>query len=263
MWFDGRCVGVADPSWSAARYMLQWLSAKLPLLLILLPLVQLGAWARRGGRAETRRGAVLFLGLQLLLIPALAALRNSNLYDADRHLLFLVPPLGVLAVMGFERLEELPTGQPAWQGPRAWALALVTLLAIGQLVDDLRLHPYQLAYFNEIARHRLNHTNTSVEYWAVSAKEAVQQAQTRERLPLNATVRDSIPNLPLFIGFRQLGGRVAADAETRLLFQVRTPPEFQRTPPPSLNCSKPVEVSRRQLLAPKLVMSRLIVCGSA
>lgn len=265
MWFDGRCVGVRDPAWSAAGYMLQWLLAKLPLLLLLLPLVQLLAWARllprRSWRPGTGQDAVILLGLQPLLIPALAALRNSNLYDADRHLLFLMPPLAVVAVMGFERLLELPTATPPWRGPRAWALAVVTLLAAGQVVDVLLLHPYQLAYFNEIARHRLNHSNTAVDYWAVSAKEAVQQAQLRGRLPVNPTVADSLSTLPLFIGFRQLGGRVVADADTRLLFQVRSPEDFQRPTPPDLVCGKPVEVSRRQLLAPKLVLSRLIVCG--
>jgi hypothetical protein len=91
----------------------------------------------------------------------------------------------------------------------------------------------------------------------------VQQAQLRGRLPVNPTVADSLSTLPLFIGFRQLGGRVAADADTRLLFQVRSPEDFQRPTPPELVCAKPVEVSRRQLLAPKLVMSRLIVCEGA
>jgi hypothetical protein len=268
MWFDGRCVGVRDPSWSAAGYMLRWLPAKLPLLLILLPLAQGLAWVRQLARRPwrppgPRQDPALLLGLQLLLMPSLAALRNSNLYDADRHLLFLVPPLAVLAVMGFERLTELPTARPPWRAPRAWALAVVALLAAGQLLDDLFLHPYQLAYFNEIARHRLNHRNTAVDYWAVSAKEAVQQAQLRGRLPTNPTVADAIPTLPLFIGFRQLGGRVAANADTRLLFQVRGPEDFRQPVPPGLVCEKPVEVSRRQLLAPNLVMSRLIVCKAA
>jgi hypothetical protein len=139
----------------------------------------------------------------------------------------------------------------------------VALLALGQVVDDLLLHPYQLAYFNELARHRLNHTNTAVEYWSVSAKEAVQQAQLRGRLPVNPTVEDGPLPIPLFIGFRQLGGRIAKGAPTHLVFQVRNPPDFARPNPPSLVCAKPVEVNRRQLLAPKLVMSRLIVCRSA
>lgn len=129
MWFDGQCVGIHDPSWSAAGYMLRWLGVKLPLLLILLPFVQAVAWLRRGwgGEAsrEPDRGTALPLLLQLLLIPALAVARNSNLYDADRHLLFLVPPLAVLAVMGFERLQELPdpptTGVALGPGPsRRW-----------------------------------------------------------------------------------------------------------------------------------------------
>ncbi|MBD2550358.1 hypothetical protein H6G65_12340 [Microcystis elabens FACHB-917] len=269
MWFDGQCVGVRDPAWSAAGYMVRWLGAKLPLLLILLPLMQLAVWVRWAARVPAAGlppapgTASILLALQLLLIPTLAALRNSNLYDADRHLLFVMPPLVVLAVQGFERLLELPPGRPAWRGPRSWALALVALLAAGQLLDDLLLHPYQLAYFNEIARHRLNHTNTAVEYWSVSAKEAVQQAQLQELLPLNPTVDDSLSTLPLFIGFRQLGGRVAPGAPIRLLFQVRSPPEFLPVPPPSLACARPVEVNRRQLLAPKLVMSRLLVCKGA
>jgi len=44
---------------------------------------------------------------------------------------------------------------------------------------------------------------------------------------------------------------------------VRSPLEFSQGPPSSLVCAKPVEVSRRQLLAPKLVMSRLLVCRAA
>jgi hypothetical protein len=272
MWFDGQCVGIHDPSWSAAGYMLNWLGAKLPLLLLLLPLVQALAWLRQGlernwprqrpSRLERPPGTILPLMLQLLLLPALAAARDSNLYDADRHLLFVVPPLAVLAVMGFERLQDLPSAIPPWRGPKPWALALVALLALGQVVDDLLLHPYQLAYFNEMARHRLNHTNTSVDYWAVSAKEAVQQAQLRERLPVNPTAAEEPLPLPLAIGFRQLGGRLTQDAPTRLIFQVRNPPDFQRPRPSSLDCANPVEVSRRQLLAPPLVMSRLIVCRS-
>lgn len=275
MWFDGRCVGITDPSWSAGRYLLQWLGAKLPLLLILLPLVQVLAWLRQGLRAGRGLGewrpwrwdptgqATLLVVLQLLVLPGLALAGNSNLYDADRHLLFLVPPLAVLAVMGFERLRQLPTTRPPWRGARAWALALVALLALGQLVDGLLLHPYQLAYFNEWARHRLNHTNTAVEYWSLSAKEAVQQAQLRDLLPLNPTVRNSLATAPLAIGFRQLGGREEANATTQLLFQVRSPEDFRRSPPAGLICDKPVVVSRRQVLAPKLVMSRLLVCRSA
>lgn len=264
MWFDGSCVGVADPAWSAGHYMLRWLPAKLPLLLLILPLVQVIAWVPQALGPHREQGTAadgaILLGLQLLLIPTLAALRNSNLYDADRHLLFMVPPLAVFAVMGFERLQTLPTARPPWRGPRVWALGLVTLLVVGQVLDDLLLHPYQLAYFNEIARHRLNHTNTAVEYWSVSAKEAVQQAQLRGRLPLNPTVVDSPLPTPFFIGFRQLGGRMAASADTRLVFQVRSPPDFQQSPPSTWMCTKPAEVSRRQLLAPRLVMSRLFVC---
>jgi len=271
MWFAGRCVGVRDPSWSAAAYMLHWLPAKLPLLLLVLPLLQGLAWLRQAMRRTRSPGhlgratdpAAVLLLLQLLLLPGLAALRNANLYDADRHLLFVVPPLAVLAVMGFERLQELPAAFPAWRGPRPWALALVALLAVGLLLDDLLLHPYQLAYFNEIGRHSLNHRNTSVEYWSVSAKEAVQQALLRGRLPPNPTVADSLTTLPLFIGLRQLGGRVAAGASTELVFQVRNPPDFQAPPPADRLCARPIEVKRRQLFAPDLLMSRLFVCRNA
>ena len=101
LWFDGQCVGIRDPGWSAAGYMARWLGAKLPLLLIGLPLVQLAAWLRwwagrapEPGTPPAPGPASILLALQLLLIPALAALRNSNLYDADRHLLFVMPPPG-------------------------------------------------------------------------------------------------------------------------------------------------------------------------
>jgi hypothetical protein len=126
------------------------------------------------------------------------------------------------------------------------------------LLDDLALHPYQLAYLNESSRIRHDHTTTSLDYWAVSSKEALHQAQLNGVLELNATVDDALGVAPLFIAHRQLAGRVEAGAQDRLIFQIRNPPEFKVL----LGCRQASQVSRTLSTGQPLVMSRLWLCPS-
>ena len=103
----------------------------------------------------------------------MAVLRQSNLYDADRHTLFVYPALAVIAVFGFQHLWQ-------WQGPlllRRPLLALAAALAFVLVLDDLALNPYQSAYLNEWGRLSHDHKTTALDYWAVSAKESLRQAQ--------------------------------------------------------------------------------------
>ncbi|UPM49222.1 hypothetical protein MY494_07625 [Synechococcus sp. A10-1-5-1] len=255
MWWGGSCIGINQPGWLTLRYLWNWWSIKWPLLLILLVALQT-AWCFHRLRRDPkslRLGTPWWLLLsQAALVPGMAALRQSNLYDADRHTLFVYPALAVVAAFGFQRLWQ-------WQGPlllRRALLALAAALAFVLVLDDLALNPYQSAYLNEWGRLRHDHKTTALDYWAVSAKESLRQAQLNGNLPLSPTVDDSVGPLPLFIGYRQLAGHVEMDASPRLKLQVRDVPAFSTLE----GCTHASEVSRTLSTGHRLVMSRLWSC---
>lgn len=255
MWWGGACVGINQPGWLTLRYLWNWWSIKWPLLLVLLLLAQL-VWflvrLRRNPRALHWRSAWWLLLAQIALVPGMAVIRQSNLYDADRHTLFVYPALAVVAAFGFQRLWQ-------WTGPwliRRALLALTAVLALVLLLDDLALNPYQSAYLNEWGRLSHDHRTTALDYWAVSAKESLRQAQLKGTLPLSPTAHDSVGPLPLFIGYRQLAGHVEQDASPKLKFQVRDAPAFSSLE----GCSQASEVSRTLSSGQRLVMSRLWSC---
>ena len=255
MWWGGSCVGINQPGWLTLRYLWNWWSIKLPFLMVLLVALQT-IWCLHSLRRDTQSlkwGNPWWLLLsQAALMPGMAVLRQSNLYDADRHTLFVYPVLAVVAAFGFERLWQ-------WDGSIWLRRALLTLaaaLAFVLVLDDLALNPYQSAYLNEWGRLSHDHKTTALDYWAVSAKEGLRQAQLNGNLPLSPTVDDSLGPLPLFIGYRQLAGHVEIGARPRLKFQVRDVTAFR-----SLDgCMQASEVLRTLSTGHRLVMSRLWSC---
>lgn len=255
MWWGGSCVGIHHSDWSTLRYLQNWWSIKIPLIILFLSLIELASFAHRVYQAPntfTLRSSWIFLLAQTALIPVMAIIRQSNLYDADRHTLFIYPGLAVLATFGFQRISEIKFCR-IW---RQSCLLVTAVLAFSLLADTLLLHPYQSAYLNEVGRLTHNHNTTSLDYWAVSAKESLRQAQLNGTLPLSPTVDDSVGPLPLFIGLRQLSGHVVTDASPKLKFQVRDASSFESLS----SCNQSSEVSRTLLTGHRLVMSRLWSC---
>jgi len=255
MWWGGTCIGVNQPGWSTLRYLWNWWSIKWPLLLVFLLFIQLLWFFKRlllpSPSILWRSGWFLLLA-QALLVPAMAVIRQSNLYDADRHTLFVYPALAAMAAFGFQRLCD--SSAPSLL--RSAMLILTTVLALVMVFDDLVLNPYQIAYLNEWGRYSHNHTTTALDYWSVSAKESLRQAQLDGSLSTSPTVDDSLGTLPLFIGYRQLAGHVSKGESPKLLFQIRDSPAFRDLD----NCRKASEISRTLITGQKLVMSRLWTC---
>ena len=112
---------------------------KTPAPLLALLVVALLTLART--RASWRSEA--FLWLPVLVYLGLTMTRNINI--GHRHLLPVYP--FVFAAAGRTARLALPHGQRA---RLAWAVPLALLLA-WQAASTLRVHPYYLAYFNELA----------------------------------------------------------------------------------------------------------------
>ena len=255
MWWGGTCVGINQPDWSTLVYLWRWWSIKWPTLIIVLVLAQLYWLVLRISRRQLPNfwpSPWLLLLSQAFLVPFMAVLRQSNLYDADRHTLFVYPVLAVISCFGFQRIYY-------WRGSlfaRKLLISFICILGSIMLLDDLLIHPYQSAYLNEWGRIWHNHTTTALDYWAVSAKESLRQAQLNEKLSLSPTVDDSLGPLPLFIGHRQLSGHVEKHSSPKLIFQVRGAPAFKNLQ----GCTKASEVSRTLSTGQDLLMSRLWTC---
>ena len=98
------------------------------------------------------------LGLQILL--------GSNVYDNFRQFLFVLPPLFILAGIGFERFSSaLKT--------TTLKIALATLCLLPGIFGIIRLHPYQYIYYNSfIGGVSGAEGNFELDYWLTSYREA-------------------------------------------------------------------------------------------
>jgi hypothetical protein len=108
-----------------------------------------------------------------LLLPVIAfiALR-PNMYDGMRHALFLLPPMALLAAFAGAWLVELATKRGVIA--RSAAVAGVAIAAGLSLLPLIRLHPYQMTYFNFLVGGLHGAAGRyETDYWASSYREAM------------------------------------------------------------------------------------------
>ncbi len=132
---------------------------------------------------DARRPVIAALLIVLLAPLFYAVLAQPLMYNGWRHFYFLYGPIVAFAALGL-RLLYLQLVKSRW-GKAAGASALALLLAYQGAGIALN-HPYQYAYYNELAG-GVEQT-FELDYWEVSTLNAMQtlaQTQTRNReLPL-------------------------------------------------------------------------------
>ncbi len=96
------------------------------------------------------------------LIPFLAFIVfKIALYDNFRQILFLVPPIFLMAGAAFEKIKNVK-----------WQTALIVVCLIPNLLGILRLHPYEYIYYNTFAGDASERFEN--DYWATSYREAAE-----------------------------------------------------------------------------------------
>lgn len=158
--FNGRPVASND---------LPWYYAPLWFLISTPPVVLVGLVLSSISGSRQWRGSLLALGTIAILPVALVIIRHSTLYDGVRHLLFIYPVLAVVAAAGWT----------AWLSRRdLWvrrtAAALLAAGLVNVLSYDVRAHPNEAAYFNEIVGGpRGAFARYDMDYWGNCVLEAV------------------------------------------------------------------------------------------
>jgi hypothetical protein len=111
----------------------------------------------------------------LLLVPALAAMvRHVSLYDGMRHMLFLVPPMAVLAAAGWDYLFQAVPRKAL-----APAAAAFGLMIAEPIVFQVRNHPNQAVYFTPTVGPRGAFGRYELDYWGNCVLEATAWAASQ------------------------------------------------------------------------------------
>ncbi len=164
-------------------YLPGWFLAQLPLLVSVAGIGFFVWWliqVFRGvsGRSLAQRSVVLQSApvlLQILLLPIVAILVQTTMYNAVRQFLFVVPAAGVAATLGvWVFLRWLRRRQSA----PAWFIAAWSLVSIGVLVPTVAqalLYPYTYVYYNAAAALRPIDGNWPTDYWRASSNELMRK----------------------------------------------------------------------------------------
>lgn len=149
-------------------YLPVYLTIKLPDVMVAALILASAATVAGGWRGLSLRHVPVLLAAVFPLIYVM--IESPELYDAERHFLFLLPALAVLAGVGLDAVFRRLSGR------MALTAALTALLAGGslwQIRANLGLHPYEYAFFNDLvggtagAKGRFD-----TEYWGTSLAEA-------------------------------------------------------------------------------------------
>jgi hypothetical protein len=147
-------------------YVPQWLWMTLP------PAILMGAAASLLVLRTSAQPQVLALW-SVAAFPVMYVIgTRATLYDGIRHLLFILPPLTVLAAAGLVHLVRLSPARGRWA-----ALALIGLAVAEPIAFQWRNHPNQIAYVQPLAggpRAAFGHYD--LDYWGNCVLEALRQA---------------------------------------------------------------------------------------
>jgi len=199
--FAGRTVPSNALPWT---YLPTWFAVTLPeaylvaaLAAALLVLGMLVGWQARPSAAALVELAVL--GLAAIALPVAAIAIGSNIYDAQRHFLFALPPLAVLsgtALSAFARSRA----------PAALRVLLVCAAAAASavtLVDAVRLHPYEYVYFNRLIGGGLQGAagRFETDYWGASYREGAEWLLREYQSPPGRVTTVANCSLPFLTGY--------------------------------------------------------------
>jgi Dolichyl-phosphate-mannose-protein mannosyltransferase len=165
------------PRW----YIPAYLAIKLPLIVLLGAGIAMLAAA--AAFLQQRSREIAFVAFTAAFPVACQVITHGPSFSGLRHFLFVLPPIAVLAGIGFDAtLAWLEARRKAFAIAAATAVTLALAWPASQLV---RLHPFESLYFNELVG-GLNGASTryDTDYWVNSMHEMVAGLETyldRER----------------------------------------------------------------------------------
>jgi hypothetical protein len=159
--FNGKEQPASQLPWS---YLPTWVLIATPPVVLAGMVLSVVTRVRGWGRSRLALWSAALLPIVLIIV------RDSTVYDGMRHVLFVYPPMVVLAASGW---TALLTSRSQWLRSAAVALlipGMATLLAF-----HVRSHPNQVAYVNELAGGPRGAVGRyELDYWGNCILQAVE-----------------------------------------------------------------------------------------
>jgi hypothetical protein len=184
--FNGQAVLVPDMPWS---YLPTMFALKLPEAMQITLATGIGVTLVSLFRRDVpskRKTILTMLTLAATLPLIIAMVKRPALYNGIRHFLFVIPPMAVMAGVGFAFIVEHVKRQGILAVVGVYAVfAAALMLPLGEMV---RLHPYQYTYFNHVAGTvRAADALYMLDYWGLALKQASEelreQLEERQEVP--------------------------------------------------------------------------------
>jgi len=113
--------------------------------------------------------------------------RRPSMYDGIRHFLFILPPLFILAGMGF---QQLTTYLSKLKHSAVLLPVLIVALLSPGFIGIVKLHPYEYAYYNSFVGGTSGAFRSyETDYWLTCYKEAVEKLNSTVNQPANLFVK--------------------------------------------------------------------------
>ncbi len=153
----------------------------LPILLIIqltepVWVLSLIGWLVSAFGANKKLGLIELSALWFILPLTAFIVMKTALYDNFRQILFILPPIFLMAGVAFETVKQVK-----------WQAVLIGLCLVPNLLGIVSLHPYEYIYYNRFSGGvdgAANHFD--LDYWGVSYREAAEYVN--QVAPPNATV---------------------------------------------------------------------------
>jgi hypothetical protein len=184
--FNGQMVSVPDMPWS---YLPTLFALKLPEAMMATLAVGLAVTIASLFRSDVppkRKTILTMLALAATLPLMIAMVKRPALYNGIRHFLFVIPPMAVMAGLGFAWIVDRVKRQGIMAVVGVNAVFILALML--PLTEMIRLHPYQYTYFNHVAGTvRAADALYMLDYWGLALKQASEelreQLEERQEVP--------------------------------------------------------------------------------
>jgi hypothetical protein len=184
--FNGQMVSVPDMPWS---YLPTLFALKLPEAMMATLAVGLAVTIASLFRSDVppkRKTILTMLALAATLPLMIAMVKRPALYNGIRHFLFVIPPMAVMAGLGFAWIVDRVKLQGIMAVVGVNAVFILALML--PLTEMIRLHPYQYTYFNHVAGTvRAADALYMLDYWGLALKQASEelreQLEERQEVP--------------------------------------------------------------------------------
>ncbi len=200
-----------------------------------------GAVAAVRGQIFAGRRALLYAPLlQAAVVPLLAfVILDPTVYNGVRHFLFVVPPLVIIAAIGWDYLFACIESR--WRGYRIGVGSVLMALLLWPAARMVQLHPYEYVSYNSVVGGVTGAAGRfELDYWDTSLAEASRQLSAHM-----AKAGHTAPSV-VFICGNRLSAAAFLPKNVSFVYEVEKADYFITIAPSS--CRDHVDITRHRIV---------------